>query len=49
MNIINEFIKAGSDIISFHPEADSNSDEIIDFIKSSNCKAGIAIHPNITN
>ena len=42
-----EFIKAGSDIISFHPEADENSNEIIDLIKFSNCKAGIAIHPDI--
>ena len=44
---IKEFINAGSDIISFHPEADKNTDEIIDIIKKSKCKVGIAIHPDI--
>ena len=44
---IDSFIKAGADIISFHPEADSNSNEIIRQLKRNNCKAGIAIHPNI--
>ena len=47
INYIDSFIKAGSDIISFHPEADKESNEIIKKIKSKNCKAGIAIHPNI--
>ena len=47
INYIDSFIKAGSDIISFHPEADKTSNEIIKKIKSNNCKAGIAIHPNI--
>ena len=47
MEYIEEFIKAGSDIISFHPDADHNTDKIISFIKKSNCKVGIAIHPNI--
>ena len=45
---INNFIEAGADIISFHPEADDNPLEIIKSIKNKNCKAGIAIHPNIT-
>ena len=44
---IDDFIKAGSDIISFHPDADKNTKKIIKQIKSNNCKAGIAIHPNI--
>ena len=44
---IKEFINAGSDIISFHPEADKNTKEIISIIKRSNCKVGIAVHPNI--
>ena len=44
---IDSFINAGADIISFHPEADENSNEIIKQIKSNNCKAGIAIHPNV--
>ena len=44
---IKEFINAGSDIISFHPEADKNTKKIISTIKKSNCKVGIAVHPNI--
>ena len=44
---IDEFIKAGSDIISFHPEADSNSEKIISEIIDAKIKAGIAIHPKI--
>jgi ribulose-phosphate 3-epimerase len=44
---IDNFIDAGADIISFHPDADGTCLEIIKHIKSSNCKAGIAIHPNI--
>ena len=42
---INQFINAGSDIISFHPEADKNSLKIIDMINSNRIRAGIAIHP----
>ena len=44
---INNFIDAGADIISFHPEADDNPDEIIQHIKDKDCKVGIAIHPSI--
>jgi len=43
---IKEFVDAGSDIITFHPEADNRSFEIIKMINESNIKAGIAIHPN---
>ena len=32
---INEFVEAGSDIITFHPEADDNPEEIIKMIKIS--------------
>ena len=45
---IDEYIKAGSDIISFHPEADNNSKDIIKQIKSANLKAGIAVHPKVS-
>ena len=44
---IHEFISAGADIISFHPEADENPKQIIKTIESSGCKTGIAIHPKI--
>ena len=43
---INDFIDAGSDIISFHPEADIESEEIIQIINNANKHAGIAIHPD---
>ena len=42
-----EFIGAGSDIISFHPEADDNAEEIIKIINAAKIKAGIAIHPKV--
>ena len=44
---INEFIEAGSDIITFHPEVDDNPEEIIKKICDAEIKAGIAIHPNV--
>ena len=44
---VESFVNAGSDIISFHPEADSNPEKIIEKIKSSDCKCGIAVHPKI--
>jgi len=44
---IDAFIKAGADIISFHPDADKNSKDIIKQIKFNNCKVGIAVHPKI--
>jgi len=44
---INEFVEAGSDIITFHPEADDNPEEIIRMISDAEIKAGIAIHPEV--
>ena len=44
---IESFINAGADIISFHPETDSNPEKIIEKIKSLDCKCGIAVHPKI--
>ena len=44
---IHEFINAGADIISFHPEADENPKKIIKIIETNGCKTGIAIHPRI--
>ncbi len=44
---IKEFIDSGSDIITFHPEADDNPEEIIKMISDSEIKAGIAIHPEV--
>ena len=44
---IEEFIDAGSDIITFHPEADDNAEEIIKIINDAKINAGIAIHPRV--
>ena len=44
---INEFAEAGSDIITFHPEADDKPEEIIKMISDTEIKAGIAIHPEV--
>jgi ribulose-phosphate 3-epimerase len=43
---IDEFAKAGADIISIHPEANDNIEKCIDKIKSHNIKAGLAINPD---
>jgi len=44
---IDDYIKAGSDIISFHPEADKNTLDIIKYLNKSKVSSGIAIHPEI--
>ena len=43
---LDNYIKAGSNIITFHYEIDENINHIIDRIKKENIKAGIAIKPN---
>ena len=43
---IDDFIKAGADIISIHLEANDNIEKCIDKIKSNNVKAGLAINPD---
>ena len=43
---IDDFIKAGADIISIHPEANDNIEKCIDKIKSNNVKAALAINPD---
>ena len=42
---VEEFAKAGADIITFHTECDSDVGETIDLIHSCGCKAGLAIKP----
>ncbi len=43
---INEFAKAGADIITFHIEATNTPQKTIDLIKKTGCKIGISIKPN---
>ena len=40
-----DFIKAGADLISFHPEATKHVHRSIGSIKDKGCKAGLAINP----
>ena len=46
-NFVEEFINAGANIISFHPEADHDPNKVLKLIKKLKCKPGIAIHPNV--
>lgn len=45
LDYIDAFADAGADIITFHLEAKSNPDEVIEKIKSRNLKAGVVIKP----
>ena len=42
---LDDYIKAGSDVITFHIEIEENLSELISRIKDKNIKAGIAIKP----
>lgn len=44
-SIIPEFIKAGANLISFHPEATAHIDRTISLIKEGGCQVGIAFNP----
>lgn len=46
LKYIEDFAKAGADIITFHVESDSDIKETIDKIKSFGIKAGLVIKPN---
>ena len=43
---LDDYINAGSDIITFHLEIEENLNELISKIKGKNIKVGIAIKPN---
>ena len=43
---IKDFADAGSDIITFHPEATENLKDTINYIKSFKKKVGISLNPN---
>ena len=45
---IGEFLSAGADIISFHPDACKNIDGTIDLIHSRGKKAGLVVNPDIS-
>jgi ribulose-phosphate 3-epimerase len=43
--MIDAFIEAGADYISFHPEATTHIDQNLRRIRDSGCKAGLALNP----
>ena len=45
-NFIKDFADAGSDIITFHPEATNDMDKTINLIKNCGKKVGISLKPN---
>lgn len=45
LKYIDDFVKAGADIIDFHVESDSPVAETIEKIISGGCKAGLAVKP----
>ena len=44
-NQIEEFVKAGADIITFHAEAAKHSHRLVQSIKAHGIKAGVALNP----
>ena len=44
-NYIEDFAKAGSDIITFHPEATKDIEQTIDLIKNQGKKVGVSLKP----
>ena len=45
LKYIDDFAKAGADIITFHVECDSDVQETIDKIKAAGCKVGLSVKP----
>ncbi|MFM2067651.1 MAG: hypothetical protein RLZZ584_2560 [Pseudomonadota bacterium] len=39
------FVKAGADLVSFHPEASAHVDRTLQLIKGAGCQAGLAFNP----
>ena len=44
--LLEEFIESGSDIVTFHPEAEDDPLATIKIIKSLGCKVGISLNPS---
>ncbi len=45
LSYIDDFVKAGADLITFHLECDDNADAVIDAIKAKGVKVGISVKP----
>ena len=44
--LLEEFIESGSDIVTFHPEAEDDPLATVKIIKSLGCKVGISLNPS---
>lgn len=44
---VERFVKAGADLVTFHPEASDDAFKTIDLIHSAGAKAGIVLNPDI--
>ena len=47
LRYIDDFVKAGADIITFHVNSDSDTEKTIEKIKSHGKKCGLAVNPDI--
>ena len=45
-DLIDEFIKAGADLITIHPDSTTHPHRLISYIKSQGVKAGVALNPH---
>ena len=45
MQLIDAYIDAGSDIVTFHIEADGDVQELLAHIRQRGCRAGLAVNP----
>ena len=45
LKYIDDFARAGADMITFHLESDSDAEQTIDKIHSAGCRAGLSIKP----
>lgn len=43
--LIPDFVKAGADLITFHPEASEHIDRSLSLIRESGCQAGLVFNP----
>jgi ribulose-phosphate 3-epimerase len=43
--LVQDFAKAGANIISFHPEASDHVDRTLSLIREQGCKAGLVFNP----
>jgi ribulose-phosphate 3-epimerase len=43
--IVGDFVKAGANLITFHPEASDHVDRTLQLIRDSGCRAGLVFNP----